>query len=230
VCAARGSAAELRISWDASVAFEWDRATYERTLRELVARSDAEVAGWLGFARTRPLELRVMTKAGYEQAFGSGMAWNTGAHYARGAIHVNGGARLDGWFTGMLTHELTHAYLDDLGTGHRFPSWLNEGLAERLGYRTRGQEGLTTGQVQELEIALQERRLVPLSGASGRFKYLQGFAAVLFLEKKVGKETVLAVVRRTMRQGSFEEALDGELRWTMKDLDDGFARWVDHLQ
>jgi hypothetical protein len=227
---ARAAAAEVAISWDQDLAFEWDRASYERTLREWVARSDAEVAAWLGFSRTRPLRLRVMTKPRFEQAFGSVHAASAGAHYLRGEIAVNGGARLDGWFSGMLTHELCHAYLDDLGTGHRLPSWLNEGMAERLGLRTRGQETLTTGQRQELEIALQDHRLVPLAASSGRFKYLVGFAAVLFLEQKVGKDQLLAVIRRTLAQGTFEQALDAELRWTPKDLDERFSTWVDHLQ
>jgi hypothetical protein len=190
------------------------------------------VSGWLGFGRTRPLEVRVVTKARYEAQFGSGMAWGSGAHYRSGVINVNGGARLDGWFAGMLSHEMTHAFLDDLGTGHRVPTWLNEGLAERLYYRTRGQQGLDTTQVTTLEVALQQKQLLPLpaAGAMTEFRYLQGFAAVLFLEHKIGKDALLAVVRRTMKEGSFERALDAELRWTMRNVEEGFAYWVDHLQ
>jgi hypothetical protein len=222
----------VQISWDKDLAFEWDRANYEKTLGEMVHASEAEVSSWLGGQRMRPLKVSVITRARYEAEFGSGMAWNTGAHYARGVIHVNGGARLDGWFAGMLSHEMTHAFLDDLGTGYRLPSWLNEGLAERLGYRTRGQHDLTTTQVQQLEVALQQRELVPLParGPMTPFRYLQGFAAVLFLEKKLGKETLLAVVRRAMRQGNFEQALDAEQRWTMKNVEEGFSYWVGHLQ
>jgi hypothetical protein len=227
---ARAGEAEIAITWDQDLAFEWDRANYERTLREWIARSDAEVAAWLGFPRTRPLRLRVMTRPRYEETFGSELSRLTGAFYRNGEISVNGGARLDGWFMGMLTHELTHAYIDDQRTGWRLPIWLNEGLADRLGLRTRGQESLTTGQRQELEIALQDRRLVPLAAATGRFKYLVGFAAVLFLEQKVGKDRLVAIVRRTMTQGTFEQALDAELRWTPKDLDEKFSYWIDHLQ
>jgi hypothetical protein len=53
---------------------------------------------------------------------------------------------------------------------------------------------------------------------------------VLFLEKKVGKPALLSLVHRVMKQGTFEQALDAELRWTMKDVEEGFAYWVDHLQ
>jgi hypothetical protein len=226
------AAAEIQISWDKDLAFEWDRANYERTLRDMVRASEGEVSSWLGWSRTRSLGIRVITPARYEAEFGSGMAWNTGAHYWNGVINVNGGARLNGWFAGMLTHEMTHAFVDDLGTGGRLPMWLNEGLAERIGYRTRGQNDLTTAQVQQLETALEQRRLVPLPAGGGMtpFRYLQAFAAVLFLEKKLGKESLLGVVRRTMKQDTFERALDAELRWTMKMVDDGFSYWVDHLQ
>jgi hypothetical protein len=137
LAAAGGARAdEVRISWEQDLAFEWDRERYEKTLRELAGAAEAEVAAWLGWTRAHPLELRVVTRAHYEAQFGSGMAWNTGAHYFRRVIHVNGGARLDGWFAGLLAHEITHAYLDGVGTGHRFPPWLGEGLAERLGYRS----------------------------------------------------------------------------------------------
>jgi len=225
-------AADLQLTWEKDLAFEWDRASYERTLRGMVQASEAEVSAWLGWPRTRPLELRVLTRARYEAEFGSGAAWNTGAHYARGAIHVNGGARLDGWFAGMLTHELTHAWLDDQRSAGRLPTWLNEGLAERLGYRTRGQHGLDTTQRQQLEVALEQRQLVPLPAGGGlsSFRYLQSFAAVLFLEQKVGKERLLALVRRTLARGTFEQALDAELRWTPRKLEEEFSYWVDHLQ
>jgi len=228
----RTPAADVQISWDKDLAFEWDRASYEKTLREMVRASEAEVSSWLGWPRSRALEVRVVTRERYETQFGSAAAWSSGARYARGAIHVNGGARLDGSFAGILTHEMTHAFLDDRGTAWRLPTWLNEGLAERLGYRTRGLHDLTTTQVQQLEVALQQRQLVPLAAGGGMtpFRYLQSFAAVLFLEKKLGKETLLAVVRRAMKQGTFEQALDAEVRWTTRNVEEGFSYWVDHLQ
>jgi hypothetical protein len=232
VASATAAAGETRISWDPDLAFEWDRANYERTIREMVQRSDGEIAAWFGSSRTRALDIRVMTKARYEQTFGSGMAWSVGAHYRGGVVHVNGGARLDGWFAGMLTHEMTHAYLDDLGTGWRLPMWLNEGIATRLGRRTRGEDALSTTERQELEVALQQKTLVPLPAGGGMtpFRYVQSLGAVLFLEQKVGKEAVLGLVRRTMRDGPFEQALDAELRWTPRDVDERFAYWVGHLQ
>jgi hypothetical protein len=59
--------------------------------------------------------------------------------------------------------------------------------------------------------------------------YLQFYAAALFIEKKVGKDKLLAVVRRTLQGESFEHALDQEVRWTIRDLEREFAAWVDRL-
>jgi hypothetical protein len=227
-----GRAAEPVITWDKDLAFEWDRANYERILREVVLAGDAEVTAWLGLRPDRPIRVEVLTRARYEARFGSDAAWSQGAHYRDGAIHVNGGARLGGFFEGLIFHELTHAVLDHRGNAHVLPTWLTEGLAERLGYRRRGQTALATTQVGQLEDALEHGLLLPLPrrGPLTRFGYLQSFAAVLYLEQKLGRDQLLRVVRRALELGSFEKALDLELRWTQRDIDDGFRSWVDHLQ
>jgi hypothetical protein len=189
-------------------------------------------AGWLGISPSRPIKVNVLTRARYEAQFGSDAAWSQGAHYRNGAIQTNGGARLDGGFAGLLAHELTHAILDHLGTGDRLPLWLNEGLAERVAWRRRGIEQLDGVQVNRLESALDQRTLLPLprSGRLSSFGYLQSFAAVLFLESKLGTERLLAVIRRTVAKDPFERALEAEGNMTPRQLDEGFAYWVDHLQ
>jgi hypothetical protein len=225
-------AGELRVEWDQDLAFEHDRANYERTLQQIVHASRARASAWLGIATDRALAVKVLSPARYEQRFGSHAAWNTGAHYAQGTIHVNGGARLDGHFAALLTHEMVHAVLDHRGTAGLLPTWLNEGLAERLRWIELGIERLDTSQVTTLEVALDQRRLLPLPDRGGitRFGYLQSYAAVIFLEQKLGRAELLRVVTRTLSGTSFEAALDAELRWTQRTIDEGFSYWVDHLQ
>ena len=63
-----------------------------------------------------------------------------------------------------------------------------------------------------------------------RDQYLHCYAAVLFLEKKAGKEKLLAVVRRTLEGEPFERALDGETRWSTVDLERELVDWVEHLK
>ncbi|HEY6006392.1 MAG TPA: hypothetical protein VIV57_26165 [Anaeromyxobacter sp.] len=222
--------AEVKIAWDPDLAFEWDRKTYERTLRETVQRGFEDASAGLGLAAPPP-SVHVVTRARYEARFGTADAFDQGARYERGAIWVNGGRRLDDRFAGLLVHEMTHAVLDGERTGHLLPTWVNEGLAERLSWKRRGLEDLAPNQVWELKGALGQGRLLPLParGYLSPFGYLQAYAAVLFLERKLGRERLLAVVRRTLGGEPFERALDAEARLTLPQLERELASWVDHL-
>lgn len=231
VAAAPARAADIQISWDPALAFEWDRANYERLLRQAVARAEADVTAWLGMEHRRALRVEVVTRPQYERRFGQAV-WTSGARYASGAIWVNGANRLDDGFGALMVHEMVHAVLDDRGTGGALPAWLNEGLAMRLGFRHQGQESLTFPQINQLEDGLEHKLLLPLPARGGlsQFGYLQSYAAVLFLEQKLGRDGLLRVVRRALKEASFERALDAELRWTMREIEEGFRYWVDHLQ
>ena len=227
---ARAATVQIDVSWDKDLAFDYDRENYQRRLEELVARSYEFVAGELGLALERPLKIVVYAPAHYEKQFGT-EAWATqGAHYLASAIYVNGGNRLNDSFSGLLTHEMTHALLDHRGTIRQLPLWLNEGLAERLSYQHRGQSGLAPNQVAELQYGGRQRTLTPLpTWGRARWSYLQCFAAEQFLEEKAGRAKVLAVVRRALQGEPFEHALDEELRLTPADLDREFMAWVEHL-
>ncbi len=228
---ARADPPPLEIAWDQDLAFEHDRESYQRSVSALVEEGYRQASAETGFALRRALRVRVHSRAGYERAFGSGAAWNRGAHYSRGEIHVNGGNRLDDRFAGGVTHEMVHAVLDHQGTAWRLPTWLNEGLAERAGWRRRGLDDLAPNQVEELQYAGRQRLLTPLPVRGlARGQYLHCYAAVLFLERKAGRERLLAVVRRTLDGEPFERALDGETRWSTADLERELADWVEHLK
>lgn len=230
--AAPARAADPVVTWDKDLAFDWDRTAYEKRLRELVRTGEAEVSAWLGLTRTRPLAVNVITPARYQARFGGGAPWIQGAHYRAGEIWVDGGSRQDATYEGLVIHELAHAVLDDRGTADALPTWFVEGLAERLRYRRLGQQGLSGTQVSMLEDMLDHGFLLPLlrSGRPTQHGYLQGFAAVLYLEQKLGRDGFQRLVRRALEVGSLEKALDLEQRWTTKEVEAGFRYWVDHLQ
>lgn len=144
---------------------------------------------------------------------------------------VGAGAQVQISWDPDLAFEWDRAVLDHAGTAHRLPTWVNEGLAERLSWKRRGLEDLAPNQVWELKGALGEGRLLPLParGYLTPFGYLQSYAAVLFLERKVGKERLLAIVRRTLDGEPFERALDAETRLTPAQLERELASWVEHL-
>jgi hypothetical protein len=62
-----------------------------------------------------------------------------------------------------------------------------------------------------------------------RFGYLQCYAAVLFLERKVGRAELLAVVRRTLDGEPFDRLLARELGLSVPELERDLLAWVDRL-
>jgi hypothetical protein len=230
LAATGAGAAPLEITWDKELAFDHDREHYQRELRSIVEQSYSQASAEMGLTIQQTLKVNVLTRARYEGRFGTGAAFTQGARYHRGAIYVNGGSRLDDGFSGLMVHEMTHAVLDHRGTSHRLPLWLNEGLAERLSWKRRGLEDLAPNQKTEVQYEGRKGTLIPLpTWGNMTFTYLQCYAAALFFEKKVGKDKMLAVVRRTLGGESFERALDQETRWSMADLDREFVSWVEHL-
>jgi hypothetical protein len=144
---------------------------------------------------------------------------------------VNGGNRLDGPFAGELAHEMTHAVLDYRGTAHRLPAWFNEGLAERVAFRLRGLEGLAGAQVELLKRSVEhgEFSALPPRQYLSQFQYLQAYAAVCFIEQKIGREGLLRIARKTMEGEAFEKALQSETHWSQAELERALVSWVENL-
>jgi len=224
------AASPLVMAWDKDLAFEYDRENYQQMLTDIVQKSHSLVASELGWPLQRPLTINIYTRGRYEKQFGTGAAFTQGARYYRGAIYVNGGNRLDDAFAGLMVHEMTHAFLDYRGTSSELPTWLNEGLAERLSWKRKGLDSLAPNQVMTIQYKRRQGALTPLPAwGQVRMDYLQFYAAALFVEKKVGKDKLLAIVSRTLKGEPFERALDQEVRWTVVDLEREFIAWVDRL-
>jgi hypothetical protein len=223
---ARG--ADVAIEWDPELARPDERAAYERTLRGMVQDARARVVAGLGMEPGPQLTVKVHSRAGYEREFGADAAREDAARFLGEVVHVNGGARLDDKLAGLLVHELAHAALDAGGRARALPRWLDEGLAERLSWQRRGQDGPSPGQVAELKQAREARTLVPLSGERelDRSGYLKSWAAVVFLERRHGRERVLAMVRATLAGEPFEKAMRRELSLSTEELERDFAAWV----
>jgi len=229
--AASATAVPVEISWDQEVAFEYDRESYQKALREIVEQSYVLLSAELGLALRQTVHVKIDTRAHFEQQFGTAAAWVEAAHYSREVIYINGGSKLDDRFAGYVVHEMTHALFDYQGTAGRLPTWLNEGVAERFRWKRMGLEDLSPNQIAELKQAHQAGALIPLprSGPLSQFGYLQCYAAVLFLEKRVGKGPLLSTVRRTLDGQTFERALDREIGWSTTEVEREFASWVEHL-
>jgi hypothetical protein len=225
---ARARAADVPIAWDPDLARPADQEAYERQLRAVVQDARSRVEAGLGQPLRQPPTVKVHSRAGFERAFGAEAARLDAARYVDDVVHVNGGARLDDRFAGVVVHELAHAVLDAPGQA-TLPRWLEEGLAERLSWQRRGVERLAPNQVSELQQASGRRALLPLPSSAGDLSpldYLRSYAAVLFLEERSGRGKVLSLVRRTLGGEPFDRALRGELGLSPEDLDREFAAWV----
>ncbi len=224
-------AAEVAVTWDADLAPPSDPAAYERQLRAIVADARARVIAALGMEPGPVLSVRIHSRAGYERRFGAEAAHHDAARFAGEEVHVNGGARLDDRLAGLVVHEMVHAALDARGTASALPRWLDEGLAERLSWIRRGQGFPAPNQVAELKQARERKELVPLprAGELSRLEYLKSWAAVVFLEGKVGRERVVAAVRATLGGEPFEKALRRECATSPEELDGAFEAWVGGL-
>jgi hypothetical protein len=225
--AAAAGAAEVAVTWDADLAPPADPAAYERHLRAIVADARARVVAALGMEPGPLLSVKVHSRAGYERRFGAEAAHRDAARFVGEVVHVNGGARLDDRFAGLVVHEMVHAALDARGTASALPRWLDEGLAERLSWTRRGQGFPAPNQVAELKQARERKELVPLprAGELSRLGYLKSWAALVFLEGKVGRERVVAAVRATLGGEPFEKALRRECSLSPAELDSAFEAW-----
>jgi len=219
--------AQLQIAWDKDLAFENDRKGYEELLTQVVGQAYGRVSGSFGKELTR-LTIQVHSPAGYQSSFGPQAAAARGAHYFRGEIHVNGGARLDERFTGMLVHELVHAFLDFQGTSGRIPIWLNEGMAELHQWRALAMADLAPNQLAELKRALEEKKLTPFPahGPLSPFQYLQSYAVVLYLDQQHGGAKLGEVLGRLLQGQSPEVVFRKVLGSDQIGLEQSFAEWI----
>lgn len=227
----RAGAAEVDVAWDPGLAFDFDWAHYQGLLQQIVSQGYQQATAFVGLSREKPLRIFVYTHEHYEQAFGTSAEISRGAHYSRDAIYVNGGSRLDARFAGTIAHEMTHALLDYRGTGHALPVWFNEGLAERVGWLRRGLAELGTSQAGQIKSAREHGLLTPLQARDhlSPFGYLQSWAAVLFLEQKLGRKGLLAIAQKTLEGLPFERALYQQTQWTQGELEGAFNEWSDQL-
>jgi hypothetical protein len=228
VVALAARSADVEIAWDTDLARPGDQEAYERQLREIVRDARARAMAELGLELRNPPMVKVLSRASFERKFGTDAVYLDTARFIGDVIHVNGGSRLDDRFAGVVVHEMVHAVLDARGTESSLPRWLDEGLAERLAWRRRGLEEPAPNQVAELRQARERRALtpLPLAGELSRFGYLQSWAAVVFLDKRFGREKLMAIVRATLDGEPFEHALRRETGWSGGDMERAFDDWV----
>ncbi|UOF91328.1 hypothetical protein LSG31_03465 [Fodinisporobacter ferrooxydans] len=121
----------------------------------------------------------------------------------------------------ILTHELTHVSIQQLGIANQLPIWLNEGLAWQEGFNAEQLADPFEVRMQQKEIAqsirtaYQENRLLPLSAdeqdilhANYNVEY-QDYLAVTYLEQRFGSAKFDQFLNR-LHQSKWEALLHSD--------------------
>jgi hypothetical protein len=107
-----------------------------------------------------------------------------------------------------LTHELTHAALDQ-AVGPNEPLWFDEGLAAMMSgefdaeYTKNKKSFIWKESLAALEAAMTQTKDKDLAGRA----YKSSYAFVRFLHNKYGKNTILALYKKTADSSDFSGAL-----------------------
>jgi tetratricopeptide (TPR) repeat protein len=128
-----------------------------------------------------------------------------------------------------LVHEYTHAIVHDI-TQNQCPVWLNEGLAEFEEAKTRKPD------LQHLQAAVSNNRLIPLSSLDSAFKsrdanvaalaYQQSYSLVTYLDQTYRFYRIRKILDKLPQGMSIEAALQDELKLSTAQLEQRWQRWL----
>ncbi len=200
------------VNWDAELADDIKRGGYDVAVTQALTGATNHVVRNIGLTLPRAIVATVHAPRSYERNFGAAAAQRWWAHYQGGQVHINGGIAIDGEFSGMLVHEMTHAVLDAAGKAGNFDTWLNEGLAEVFEH-----EAMGVGEVDDVQrLFLKDARrngeiglLTSVRAPLDASRYLQSFAAVTLLMQRHGRAKVIGFYRAIATGSSADQAWRG---------------------
>ena len=172
----------------------------------------ARVSAQLGCSAEEKIVTIVQSRDAYKKATDAA-EWSGGQYDGRIRVPVMSGQQMDARQEQVLAHETTHACLAMLG---QWPSWLQEGMAQRLSGETLPPEA--RAQLEELAKAGQLPKLEGLrQGWSGldaqhaRVAYSLALEAVDALYDTFGSDGVRNIIRNPERLAAISAELDKRL-------------------
>jgi len=198
------------------VVLRYDAATVPtETARGMVNAVDsafARVSAQLGCFAEEKIVTIIQSRDAYKKATDAA-EWSGGQYDGRIRVPVMSGQQMDARQEQVLAHETTHACLAMLG---EWPSWLQEGMAQRLSGETLRPE--MQSQLAELAKAGQLPKLEMLrQGWSGldaqhaQLAYALALEAVDALYESFGNDGVRNLMRNPERLTAISAALDKRL-------------------
>jgi tetratricopeptide (TPR) repeat protein len=204
----------------------WDPAlspSAVEAIADRLAKDYAEQSAF--FATDLPASQIVILYSGRTYfSFVSVPDWVSGLFDGKIRISFDPDAGLAPELSGVLAHELAHAFVRQASADHA-PGWLHEGIAQWLeGKRIARSEirgefhGRPAHSLAELESNLAGRA----DRAAARTNYVQALAVVEYLYERHGSGSVACLVRALGEGKSFPDALRSETGLTPDEL---FRKW-----
>jgi len=199
---------------------------YGEQVVEVLERARATLLAELGRELSRPLEVKLYTRAHYLEAYKHRFGFATVGFYD-GAIHVVSAKQPRNELYALVVHEYVHALFKEAMSSHQ-PFFLNEGLADRAEEAARGRPKLSREEWRRLLEALRGDEWIRLDSLVQGFGNVKGAQALLaYLESRAAIELIetrrpgamAGFLDRGARGEPWEEALRAETGWDTAALE-----------
>ncbi len=211
-----------------------ERAEYEGRVQAALEQARATARRLLGVARERPVEVIFYSRDEFRLHHGAQAAQAIAGFYSQDAIRMNDSAEINERNQATLVHEYVHAVMDELVSFDHaaLPTWMHEGTAEYLEWRSLGNDGPPRQAAVSLQqLALQDQ-LPRLAGMSQGPLIGQRNPALAYAVAAVGVKVLLE--RRSMGElvelmrdcgggAPFAQALERRFGLTVEKLDEEIA-------
>lgn len=202
---------------------------FERQVLDTLESAHDRLGELLGLHPTRPIDVWIYDPAIFDSQFGGVFRFPIAGFY-HGAIRVRGDAQLTNRLFRVLHHELLHAALDQEARLYAPPGWVNEGLAEWFEHRAAGKRRMSPGEWSYLATAsaqgywipedwLMRRTLAAIPPDAVGLAYLQSYARIDFLDRRLGPRGLARFIAALLRLGDVDRALARVYRLSVVDLD-----------
>lgn len=207
------------------------RAEYEGKVQGALEDARRAVERQLGVAREKATDVILYSREEFRLHHGPQAAQAVAGFYAEDAIRMNDSAEMNPRNAAVLVHEYTHAVMDELLSfdGRALPTWVHEGLAELVEWRSEGSEGPPRPHAKALQQLAQQGRLPSLGELSrgaliatsnpGLSYSLSGVAVRLLVERR-GMRELVELLRDCGRGAAFDQQLERRFGVSVERLDE----------
>lgn len=207
------------------------RAEYEGQVQGALEESRLKAQRLLGVARDKPVDVILYSREEFRLHHGPQASQAIAGFYAEDAIRMNDSAEINDRNRATLVHEYVHAVMDELGSFNQrsLPTWMHEGLAEYIEWRSEGSEGPPKHYATALQQLALQNQLPSLSQMSNGpliatrnpgLAYALAAVAVRLLVERRSMAEVIELIRECGKGAPFEQALERRFGTDLTRLDE----------